>query len=192
MLIYVISERGDLFKRRNQLFPNLKVWIVKHSETSGIFPASLPVCTAELVIRKPVGLETLWNLLQLPLKWRLNGARFQIPIQGISRVRIEKEGQIIGPLASPEEFLRFSNPCYRTDMDLVEVESSPQSKQTIMHLSRLIRPSKFLCTRRNDESDFSEGELADRVLGIELGDDDAVYYDVLSAVCCNVRLISLS
>jgi hypothetical protein len=182
MLRYVISERGDLFERRNQLFPKFKVWIVKHSETSGTFPANLPVCTAELVIRKPVGLETLWNLLQLPLKWRVNGARFQIPIQGISNVRIEKEGQITGPLDSPEEYLRFSNPCYRTDMDLVAVESTPESKQTIRHLSRLIQPSKFLCARRNDESDFGEGELAERVLVCELGTDDGVYYDLLPAV----------
>jgi hypothetical protein len=158
------------------------VWIVKHSETLGTFPANLPVCTAELVIRKPVGLETLWNLLQLPLRWQLNGTRFQIPIQGISKVRIEKEGRITGPLDSPEEYLRFSNPCYRTDMDLVEVETSPESKQTIMHLSRLMQPSKFLCTRRNDESDFSEGELAERVLDVELGQDNDVYYDLLQAV----------
>lgn len=112
---YVISERGDPYQRRNQLFPNLKVWIIKHSETAGTYPANLPVCTAELVIHKPVGLESLWDLLQLPLKWQTNGARFQIPIQDISKVRVEKDGQITGPLDSPDEYLRFSNPSYRTD-----------------------------------------------------------------------------
>jgi hypothetical protein len=179
----VFSEKWELFHRRNVLFPNLKVWIIKHSETYGTFPASLPVCTAELVIHKPVGLDTLWDLLRLPLKWEANGARYQIPIQGISKVRLEKDGQISGPLDSPDDYLRFLNPCYRTDLDLIDAVSSPPLARTMMHLSRLMQPSQFLCTRRNDQSDFMEGVMADRVLSFELGDDDGVYYDLLPAVC---------
>lgn len=51
-----------------------------------------------------------------------------------------------------------------------------------MHLARLMQPSKFLCTRRNEESDFFEGELAERELSFKLGQDNNVYYDVVQAV----------
>lgn len=54
----------------------------------------------------------------------------------------------------------------------------------MLHLSRLMQPSEFLCTRRDDESDFMEGKLADRVLGFNLGNEDEVFHRaVLPAVC---------
>lgn len=182
---YVISERGDLYQRRSELFPNLKVWVIKHSETCGTYPANLPVCTAEVVIHKPVEMETIWSLLQLPLHWPLNGFRLQIPIQGISKVRLENGGHVTGALDLSDNYLRFANPCFSTDFDLGDVESSPLLERTMMHLSRLMQPSDFQCTRRNEESEFPEPErakLADRVLGFQFGADDAVYYAMLPAV----------
>jgi hypothetical protein len=182
---YIVSERDQLYEKRNRTFPNLKVWIVKHSDTPGTYPENMPICTAEIVIHKSVGIQTLWNLLQTPLQWPMNGSIFRLPIQGISQVRLEQNGHVTGPLDSPEEYLEFSNPCYLTEFDLLDVEPSAALERTIMHLSRLMQPSNFLCTRRNDESEIGEPEgatLADRVLGVQLGAADAVYYVVLSAV----------
>lgn len=62
----------------------------------------------------------------------------------------------------------------------------------MMHLARLMQPSQFLCTWRNDPSDFMEGVMADRVLCYELGDDDGVYYDLLPAVRDCIFVISRS